>query len=83
MVEYPYFYMYYEKEESEMKCPFCGNEMKEGTLHSGGRYVQWKGVDAEGRKEEYLLAKSYMGDAKMEGHLCVECRKVILDIEQF
>ena len=29
-----------------MKCPFCGNEMKEGTLHSGGRYVQWKGVDA-------------------------------------
>ena len=41
-----------------MKCPFCGNEMKEGTLHSGGRYVQWKGVDAEGRKEEYLLAKS-------------------------
>ena len=58
-----------------MKCPFCGNEMKEGTLHSGGRYVQWK--------EEYLLAKSYMGGAKMEGHLCVECRKVILDIEQF
>ena len=49
----------------------------------GGRYVQWKGVDAEGRKEEYLLAKSYMGGAKMEGHLCVECRKVILDIEQF
>ena len=42
-----------------MKCPFCGNEMKEGTLHSGGRYVQWKGVDAEGRKEEYLLAKLY------------------------
>ena len=66
-----------------MKCPFCGNEMKEGTLHSGGRYVQWKGVDAECRKEEYLLAKSYMCGAKMEGHLCVECRKVILDIEQF
>ena len=35
-----------------MKCPFCGNEMKEGTLHSGGRYVQWKGVDAEGRKSD-------------------------------
>ena len=49
-----------------MKCPFCGNEMKEGTLHSGGRYVQWKGVDAEGRKEEYLLTKSYMGGAKMD-----------------
>ena len=66
-----------------MKCPFCGREMKEGTLHSGGRYVQWKGVDESGRKEEYLLAKSYMSGAKMEGRLCVECRKVILDIEQF
>ena len=37
----------------------------------------------EVRAMEYLLAKSYMGGAKMEGHLCVECRKVILDIEQF
>ena len=37
----------------------------------------------EVRVMEYLLAKSYMGGAKMEGHLCVECRKVILDIEQF
>ena len=39
----------------------------------------WKEV----RAMEYLLAKSYMGGAKMEGYLCVECRKVILDIEQF
>lgn len=50
-----------------MKCPFCGNEMKEGTLHSGGRYVQWKGVDAEGQERGYLLAKSYMGGAKWRG----------------
>lgn len=66
-----------------MKCPFCGNEMKEGTLHSGGRYVQWKGVDAEGRKEEYLHGKDYMAVPKWRGTFCVECRKVILDIEQF
>ncbi len=66
-----------------MKCPFCGKEMKEGALYSGGRYVQWKGVDENGKKEEYLLAKSYMSGAKVEGHLCVECRKVVLEIEQF
>ena len=66
-----------------MKCPFCGKEMTEGTMNSGSRYVQWKGVDDEGKKQEYLLAKAFMGGAKMEGHLCVKCRKVILDIEQF
>lgn len=52
-------------------------------MQSGGRYVQWKGKDASGKKEEYLLAKSYMGAAKMEGWLCAKCRKLVLDIEQF
>lgn len=66
-----------------MKCPVCGKEMTEGTLHSGGRYVQWKGIDATGKKEEYLLAKSYMGSAKMDGWLCAGCRKIVLNIEQF
>lgn len=66
-----------------MKCPYCGEEMSEGTMQSGGRYVQWKGKDASGKKEEYLLAKSYMGAAKMEGWLCAKCRKLVLDIEQF
>lgn len=66
-----------------MKCPFCEKEMTEGVLHSGGRYVQWKGVDGEGKKQEYLLAKSFMGGAKMEGWLCEKCRRVILNIEQF
>ena len=66
-----------------MKCPFCGNEMSEGTLTSG-RYIQWKEINPEtGKKQEYLLAKSFMGGAKMEGQLCTQCRKVILDIEQF
>ena len=66
-----------------MKCPFCNHEMSEGALNSGSRYVQWKGVDDEGKKEEYLLAKSFMGGAKMEGWLCKKCRKVILNVEQF
>ena len=66
-----------------MKCPFCGYTESKVVDSRPTDDSEWKGVDAEGRKEEYLLAKSYMGGAKMEGHLCVECRKVILDIEQF
>lgn len=65
-----------------MKCPFCGNEMSEGTLTSG-RYIQWKEINDEtGKKQEYLLAKSYMGNAKMKGYLCRECRKLVLDIPE-
>ncbi|MBQ5589628.1 MAG: hypothetical protein IIU70_05715 [Anaerotignum sp.] len=63
-----------------MKCPFCQNEMSEGKMVSG-RFVQWKTTDPEtGKKQEYLLAKSFMGDAKLEGYLCPNCRKMILDI---
>ncbi len=65
-----------------MKCPFCNQEMSEGVLISG-RYIQWKAVEEEtGKKQEYLLAKSYMGGAKMEGHLCPFCRKLVLDIPE-
>ncbi|MBR5121945.1 MAG: hypothetical protein IKU91_00140, partial [Anaerotignum sp.] len=60
-----------------MKCPFCQSEMSEGKMVSG-RFVQWKTTDPEtGKKQEYLLAKSFMGDAKLEGYLCPECRKMI------
>ena len=65
-----------------MKCPFCDHEMSEGVLTSG-RYILWKDEDREnGKKKEYLLAKSYMGNAKMEGHLCPYCRKLVLDIPE-
>lgn len=65
-----------------MKCPFCESEMSEGTMTSG-RYVQWKTVEeATGKKQEYLLAKSYMGNAKIDGYLCPYCRKLILDIPE-
>ena len=65
-----------------MKCPFCKEEMSAGVMTSG-RYVQWKTQNPEtGKKEEYLLAKSYMGSAKMEGYLCPNCRKLILGIPE-
>ena len=65
-----------------MKCPFCQNEMVEGTMVSG-RFVQWRMADPEtGKKQEYMLAKSFMGDAKIDGHLCLYCRKLIMDIPE-
>ncbi len=62
-----------------MKCPFCGREMAEGFLKSG-RYIQFQETENGKKIEEYLVAKSYMGGAKMEGCLCPSCRKIIVDI---
>ncbi len=64
-----------------MKCPFCQEEMSEGTLESG-RYFTWKAKDENGKKREYLLVKSYMGGAKLKGAICPYCRKLILDIPE-
>ena len=62
-----------------MKCPFCGEEMMEGYLKAG-RYVQFQEMRDGKKAEEYLVAKSFMGDAKMDGFLCPYCRKIVVDI---
>ena len=62
-----------------MKFPFCGEEMMEGYLKAG-RYVQFQELRDGKKGQEYLVAKSFMGDAKMDGFLCPYCRKVILNI---
>ncbi|WP_418400988.1 PF20097 family protein [Anaerotignum lactatifermentans] len=62
-----------------MKCPFCNLEMMEGYLKAG-RYVQFQEMENGRKGNQYLVAKSFMGDAKMEGYLCPSCRKLILDI---
>lgn len=65
-----------------MKCPFCNQEMSAGHMTSG-RYILWKEKNSEGGKpKEYLLAKSYMSGAKLEGWLCPYCRKLVLDIPE-
>ena len=50
-----------------MKCPFCGNEMKEGTLHSGGRYVQWKGVMPKAGKRNTFWQRAIWAVPKWRG----------------
>ena len=62
-----------------MKCPFCGEEMMEGYLKAG-RYVQFQELRDGKKGQEDRVAKSFMGDAKMDGFLCPYCRKVILNI---
>lgn len=64
-----------------MKCPFCGEEMTEGYLESGRSFL-WKTEDDRGKKQAYLLAKSYMGGVKLQGEVCPFCRKLILDIPE-
>ncbi len=62
-----------------MKCPYCNAEMMTGILKSG-RYIQFQEIENGKKKEEYLVAKSYMSGAKMEGALCPQCKKIIVDI---
>lgn len=62
-----------------MTCPFCNEEMYEGELRSG-RFIQWHGSFDEGKESDYLLQKSYMGNAKLPGYICPRCKKAILDI---
>ena len=62
-----------------MKCPFCGEEMMDGYLKAG-RYVQFQELRDGKRGQEYLVAESFMVDAKRDGFLCPYCRKVILNI---
>ena len=62
-----------------MKWPLCGEEMMEGYLKAG-RYVQFQEMRDGKKGEEYLVAKSFMGDAKMDGFLCPYCRKIVVDI---
>ena len=62
-----------------MKCPFCGEEMMEGYLKAG-RYVQFQELRDGKKGQVYLVAKSFMVDAKMDVFLCPYCRKVILNI---
>lgn len=65
----------------KMKCPFCSQEMTRGYVEAG-RFFMWKEKDENGRKHEYLLAKSYMGGAKLDGEMCLVCRKLVLDIPE-
>ncbi|WP_313526976.1 PF20097 family protein [Anaerotignum sp.] len=64
-----------------MKCPFCGEQMTEGSLESG-RCFMWKAEDERGKKKEYLLTKNYMGGAKLKGEICPYCRKLVLEIPE-
>lgn len=62
-----------------MNCSICGGEMSEGVLESG-RYIQWNALNENGKKEKYLLAKSYMGGATLDGFFCPHCRKLVLGV---
>lgn len=64
-----------------MKCPICGEEMTAGILESG-RYIQWSALDEREKMQKYLLAKSYMGGATLEGFFCAYCQKLILDVPE-
>ena len=61
-----------------MDCPFCGKEMKEGTIPSGSRWIPDDGLDAG---EEVPLAVGLLGTVP-KSFYCPDCRQIILPVPE-
>lgn len=60
-----------------MDCPFCGKEMKEGTIPSGVKWVEdglddWEGVP---------LAAGLLGQSP-KSFYCPDCRRIVLPVPE-
>ncbi len=65
-----------------MKCPFCGNEMKEGTPIPAADMSSGRAWMPKAGKRNTFWQRAIWA-VPNGGAPCVECRKVLLDIEQF
>ena len=73
-----------------MQCPYCGNEMKAGSLHGDGRSkVRWKegaGLSTvseriSGSGELSATQYTFWRRFRIESHYCPLCKKIIIDTE--
>ena len=68
-----------------MECPFCGAEMEAGSVLSSQTLLWTPYEDSKvsirfwKRKGEYFLNRTPLGNAKLSGFRCPQCRKLILD----
>ncbi len=58
-----------------MECPFCGGEMKEGTIPSGLKWVE------DGEWEGIPLTVGLLGRAP-KSFYCPDCRRIILPVPE-
>lgn len=70
---------------SQMKCPYCGNEMIKGKICAlgSGAAMEWKDLNGGSsfrlNTEKGLVAR--LNGDRIEGCRCEGCRKIILDYE--
>ncbi|MGH4123801.1 MAG: PF20097 family protein [Clostridium sp.] len=67
-----------------MKCPYCGNEMKNGAICGGRDNLKFIADKAKKRFGIFPVSikLTSLWGGKLISHYCENCRKIIIDIEQ-
>ena len=79
-----------------MKCPYCDNEMKVGTINArGGSGMFWLPEGEKLKTFEIVTAASiskhngvnllnsdFSGPARRDATICLECQKVLIDLNK-
>lgn len=67
-----------------MKCPYCNNEMEEGSI-SNGRDIFWKNTNKLVGNAINLKNTVRLGTfglfPKVKAYICKDCKKVIVDYD--
>lgn len=68
-----------------MKCPYCGKEMRDGSIPVSGNYLAWHGKNPENAllDEVPLVKFSLMKMQEIEAFYCSDCRRVIIPVPEF
>ncbi len=63
-----------------MDCPFCGKEMRSGSIPSGSRAVWFEDGAAGGSGQEVALNGLFGGE--LRAFFCPDCRQIILPVPE-
>ena len=66
-----------------MKCPYCGNEMREGKIGAigSGAALEWKERGEAFRLNTEPKMVAVMNGDCTSGYRCEKCKKIILEYE--
>jgi len=72
-----------------MNCPYCGNKLEAGTIRSPHEIVWLRGTNTykygsdEFKEKSIVLSEaSFLRGSAVISHLCRDCRKIIIDIDE-
>lgn len=68
-----------------VRCPYCGSEMQKGNLTAGGRRIFWSKrqmrLTSFAKMGDIPLAPDYWHGAVENAYVCLDCKRVIVDIQ--